>query len=59
MASCTDLSVVLNNKLDESLLEFIANDCVNGTMIPREILPPNNANYTLINRLFLVRPKRS
>ena len=44
MASCTELS--------SSYGELVGRDCVNGTLMPRRLLPRTAANYTLIHRIF-------
>ena len=38
---------------DRRWFGFKALDCVNGTLMPRKMLPGKNANFTLINQLFL------
>ena len=44
MASCTHLSDAKNGVID-------ASDCVNGTLMPRRLLPVN-ANHTVIHGVF-------
>ncbi len=46
MASCTDFDA------DPVSGTIVGRDCVNGTLMPRRLLPPHSANYTLIHRIF-------
>lgn len=46
MASCTDLET------DPLSGSIVGRDCVNGTLMPRLLLPPDSANYTLIHEVF-------
>lgn len=58
MASCTEILFDRNHYKDMETFDrrwfgFKALDCVNGTLMPRKMLPGKNANFTLINQLFL------
>ncbi|TRY69959.1 hypothetical protein TCAL_04884 [Tigriopus californicus] len=50
MASCT--SVKLRQEVESGSSVIEAGDCVNGTLMPRQILPGPKANYTSIHDIF-------
>ena len=58
MASCTELDLDRKHWQDSANFDrrwfgFKAYDCVNGTTMPRRLLPVKAANYTLIHHIFL------
>eukprot|EP00095_Tigriopus_kingsejongensis_P002661 maker-scaffold1023_size69924-snap-gene-0.12 protein:Tk02661 transcript:maker-scaffold1023_size69924-snap-gene-0.12-mRNA-1 annotation:"PREDICTED: hypothetical protein LOC100747979" len=55
MASCTSLDLIQREDRErgEPSSAFIrARDCVNGTLMPRQVIPRPRSNYTAIHRVF-------